>query len=120
MTEQHVEQHQQDDQAGAELGATDNAAANVAPDVAADVLGVGAEDGVSDADRGLEPDPVDDATPGDVSRTGAHTLVEPEDLVHAHGQDVTEVTLAQAKADLAADRAAAIRSAVPAQPDVDA
>ena len=122
MTEQNGERHSEgdeQDQVGAEVGATDNAAANAAPEVAADVLGVGAEDGVSDEDRGLGEDPIRDGTEGDVSRTGVHTLVEAEDLVHARGQDVTEVTLAQARADLAADRAAAIRSTLPSEPHVD-
>jgi hypothetical protein len=119
MTHQNTEQSEQPE-VGAEAGARDNAAENVAPEVADDVLGIGAEDDVTDEDRGLEGSaPDDDATPGDVSRTGAHTLVDAEDLVHARGQDVTEVTLAQARADLAADRAAAIRSALPPEPNID-
>jgi len=118
MSQQSDERYGQD-QVGAETGANDNASANVAPQVAADVLGAGAEDGVSDEDRGLGPDADDAGARGDLSRTGAHTLVDAEDLVHARGQDVTEVTLAQARADLAADRDAAIRSALPPEPDLD-
>ena len=107
MTEQSGQPNAQD-QVGPEVGATDNAAANAAPEVADQVLG--AEDDVTDEDLGLGPDTAGDGVEGDVSRTGARTLVEAEDLVHARGQDVTDVTLAQARADLATDRAEAIRS----------
>jgi hypothetical protein len=109
MTE-HSGQRGAQDQVGPEAGATDNATANAAPEVADEVLGAGAEDDVTDEDLGLGPDTADDGVEGDVSRTGARTLVEAEDLVHARGQDVTDVTLAQARADLATDRAEAIRS----------
>src|SRR5947208_2098169 len=80
-------------------GARDNAADNAAADVADDVLGEHAEDGVTDADRGLSPDEHHHREHGDLHqpRTGAEQPWDPEDLVHARGEDATTATLAQAE-----------------------
>ena len=108
-------------------GASDNAAENADPQVRDDVLGRGAQEGVTDADRGLDAGPglgsdrgldADDAgsrAPGDTTqpRTGAETPVDAEDLVHARGQDITEATLRQAREDLDAEGSAAVEREVP-------
>jgi hypothetical protein len=103
---------------GPSSGASDNAAENADPQVRDDVLGRGAQEGVTDADRGLGADGEDDAgsrAPGDTRqpRTGAETPVDAEDLVHARGQDVTQVTLEQAREDLDAEGAVAVEREVP-------
>ena len=95
-------------------GASDNAADNAAPQVRDDVLGRGAREGVSDDVR----DPDGDAgtrAPGDTTqpRTGAETRVDPEDLVRARGQDVTDATLQRAREDLDSQGAAAVEREVP-------
>lgn len=99
---------------GPASGASDNAAENAAPQVRDDILGRGAEDGVTDADRGLDGSSSSRA-PGDTTqpRTGAETPVDPEDLVHARGQDVTEATLRQASEDLDAHGSSAVEREVP-------
>jgi len=108
-------------------GASDNAAENADPQVRDDVLGRGAQEGVTDADRGLGTDPglgtdrghgaADAASraPGDTTqpRTGAETPVDAEDLVHARGQDVTDATLRRAREDLDAEGSAAVDREVP-------
>jgi hypothetical protein len=96
-------------------GASDNAAENADPQVRDDVLGRGAEEGVTDADRGLGADDAGTRAPGDTTqpRTGAETPVDAEDLVHARGQDVTRVTLQQAREDLDAQGGAAVEREVP-------
>jgi hypothetical protein len=96
-------------------GAADNAAENADPKVRDDVLGLGAQEGVTDADRGLGPDDVGTRAAGDTTqpRTGAESPVDPEDLVHARGQDVTDATLRRAEEDLDADGAAAVEREVP-------
>jgi len=101
---------------GPASGASDNATENADPQVRDDVLGRGAQEGVSDADRGLDGD--DDAgsrAPGDTTqpRTGAETPVDAEDLVHARGQDVTDATLRRAQEDLDAQGRAAVEREVP-------
>ncbi len=95
-------------------GASDNAAENAAPQVRDDVLGVGAQDGVTPADRGPDAD-AGSRAPGDTTqpRTGAETPVDAEDLVHARGQDVTEATLRRAEEDLDAQGPAAVEREVP-------
>jgi hypothetical protein len=106
---------------GPASGASDNAAENADPQVRDDVLGRGAQEGVTDADRGLGADrgfDADDAVsraPGDTTqpRTGAETPVDAEDLVHARGQDVTEATLQRAREDLDAEGSAAVEREVP-------
>ena len=100
---------------GPATGATDNAAENAAPRVRADVLGQGAQDGVSDVDRGLEPAGETSRPAGDTTqpRTGAETPVDAEDLVHARGQDVTDATLRRAQDDLDAQGPAAVEREVP-------
>ena len=101
-------------------GASDNAAENADPQVRDDVLGRGAQEGVTDADRGLGSAQGQDAdagsrAPGDTTqpRTGAETPVDPEDLVHARGQDVTDATLRRAREDLDAEGGAAVEREVP-------
>src|SRR3954451_10383103 len=81
---------------GPEEGATDNASANASPDLAEEILGEHAEDGITDADRGLTPDEHHRA-PGDLHqpRTGAETPVDAEHLVHAGGEPATPATLRQ-------------------------
>jgi hypothetical protein len=111
---------------GPASGASDNAAENADPQMRDDVLGRGAREGVTDADRGLDDDGGLDAdgtldadggsrAPGDTTqpRTGAETPVDAEDLVHARGQDVTQVTLQQAREDLDPQGAAAVEREVP-------
>jgi hypothetical protein len=100
---------------GPAWGAADNAAANASPDVADDVLGEHAEDGVSDADRGLTPDDHHHRAPGDLHqpRTGAEQPWDAEDLVHARGEDATPVTLEQAEQDLDREGPEAIEREVP-------
>ena len=121
MSDQRIEQHggvggQVD---GPEEGASDNARANAAPAVADEILGEHAEDGVTDADRGLAPDQHHHRAPGDLHqpRTGAEQPWDAEDLVHARGEDVTPATLEQARDDLDAEGAEAIEREVP---DLDA
>src|SRR3954462_11558045 len=99
---------------GPQWGAADNASANASPGLAGEILGEHAEDGVTDADRGLTPDEHHRA-PGDLHqpRTGAETPVDAEDLVHARGEDVTPATLRQAQEDLDRKGPAAIRAEVP-------
>lgn len=116
MSDQRIEQHggaggQVD---GPEQGARDNAADNADPGLAPRILGEHAEDGVTDADRGLVPDRHDRA-PGDLHqpRTGAEQPWDAEDLVHARGEDVTPATLAQARADLDREGAEAVEAEVP-------
>jgi hypothetical protein len=118
MRDQRAEQPGSGQVDGPEEGAADNAAANAAPDVAGDVLGEHARDGVSDADRDLRPEHHHRA-PGDLHqpRTGAETPVDPEDLVHARGQDVTPATLRAAQEDLDAEGAEAIEREVPGLED---
>jgi hypothetical protein len=99
-------------------GGSDNATENADPQVRGDVLGRGAQEGVTDADRGLGANEEDDAgsrAPGDTTqpRTGAETPVDAEDLVHARGQDVTDATLRRAREDLDAEGAAAVEREVP-------
>jgi len=100
---------------GPEWGARDNAADNAAPDVADEVLGEHAEDGVTDADRGLGADEHHHRAPGDLHqpRTGAEQPWDAEDLVHARGDDVTPATLDEARHDLDAEGAEAIEREVP-------
>jgi hypothetical protein len=103
---------------GPSSGASDNAAENADPQVRDDVLARGAQEGVTDADRGLGSGGSDDAgsrAPGDTTqpRTGAETPVDAEDLVHARGQDVTDATLQRARQDLDAEGAAALEREVP-------
>ena len=105
---------------GPSSGASDNAAENADPQVRDDVLGRGAQEGVTDADRGLGTDPGRTAdggsrAPGDTTqpRTGAETPVDAEDLVHARGQDVTDATLRRAREDLDAEGSAAVEREVP-------
>src|SRR4051794_21094452 len=105
---------------GPASGASDNAAENADPQVRDDVLGRGAQEGVSDADRDLDPTDSDSGDagsrpPGDTTqpRTGAETPVDPEDLVHARGQDVTQATVQQAREDLDAQGTAAVEREVP-------
>src|SRR3954453_13066204 len=90
---------------GPAWGAADNAAANASPDHADEILGEHAEDGVTDADRGLTPDEHHHRAAGDLHqpRTGAETPWDPEDLVRARGQDVTPATLRQAQDDLSSE-----------------
>src|SRR3954452_5169591 len=99
---------------GPEEGAADNASSNASPDLAEEILGEHAEDGVTDADRGLIPDEHHRA-PGDLHqpRTGAETPFDAEDLVHARGEDVTPATLREAEADLDAEGREAIEREVP-------
>ena len=106
---------------GPSSGASDNAAENADPQVRDDVLGRGAQEGVTDADRGLGTDRGRGAAdggsrePGDTTqpRTGAETPVDAEDLVHARGQDVTDATLRRAVEDLDAEGSAAVEREVP-------
>jgi hypothetical protein len=100
---------------GPEWGAADNAAANAAPDVADEILGEHAEDGVTDADRGLTPDEHRHRAAGDLHqpRTGAEQPWDAEDLVHARGEDVTPVTLEEAREDLDREGQEAIEREVP-------
>jgi hypothetical protein len=100
---------------GPASGASDNAAENADPQVRDDVLGRGAQEGVTDADRGFSAGDARSRSPGDTTqpRTGAETPVDPEDLVHARGQDVTPATLQQAREDLDAQGPAAIEREVP-------
>jgi hypothetical protein len=100
---------------GPASGASDNAAQNADPQVRDDVLGRGAQEGVTDADRGLDAGGAGTRSPGDTTqpRTGAETPVDPEDLVHARGQDLTQATLQQAREDLDAQGPAAIEQEVP-------
>jgi hypothetical protein len=101
---------------GPSSGASDNAAENANPQVRDDVLGRGAQDGVTDADRGLGADDSSGTrAAGDTTqpRTGAETPVDAEDLVHARGQDVTDATLRQARQDLDAEGPAAVEREVP-------
>ena len=100
---------------GPASGASDNAAENADPQVRDDVLGRGAQEGVTDADRGLGTDEAGTRSPGDTTqpRTGAETPVDAEDLVHARGQDVTEATLRRAQEDLDAQGPAAVEREVP-------
>jgi hypothetical protein len=86
---------------GPASGASDNAAENADPQVRDDVLGRGAQDGVTDADRGLGRGETGSRPEGDTTqpRTGAETPVDAEDLVHARGQDVTDATLRRAQED---------------------
>jgi hypothetical protein len=105
---------------GPESSASDNAAENADPQVRDDVLGRGAQEGVTDADRGLDSDGGDGGdsgsrAPGDTTqpRTGAETPVDAEDLVHARGQDVTDATLRRAREDLDAQGPAAVEREVP-------
>jgi hypothetical protein len=101
---------------GPATGASDNAAENAEPQVRDDVLGRGAQEGVTDADRGLGSDGDGGSrAPGDTAqpRTGAETPVDAEDLVHARGQDVTEATLHRAQEDLDAEGPAAVEREVP-------
>ena len=99
---------------GPEVGAADNAAASAAPDVADEVLGEHARDGVTEAERDLEPQHHHRA-PGDLHqpRTGAEQPFEAEDLVHARGQDATPATLRIAQQDLDADGREAVEHEVP-------
>jgi len=100
-------------------GARDNAAENADPQVRDDVLGRGAQDAVTDADRGLDGDGdganAGSRAPGDTTqpRTGAETPVDAEDLVRARGQDVTDATLQRAQQDLDDQGAAAVEREVP-------
>jgi hypothetical protein len=112
MTDQHSGVGGQVD--GPEWGAADNASANASPDLADEILGKHAEDGVSDADRGLTPEEHHRA-PGDLHqpRTGAETPWDAEDLVHARGEDVTPATLRQAQEDLDREGPEAIEAEVP-------
>jgi hypothetical protein len=105
---------------GPSSGASDNAAENADPQVRDDVLGRGAQEGVTDADRGLgsaqgQGADAGSRAPGDTTqpRTGAETPVDPEDLVHARGQDVTDATLRRAREDLDAEGGAAVEREVP-------
>ena len=112
---------------GPASGASDNAALNADPQVRDDVLGRGAQEGVTDADRGLDAGrglgsdrgvDADDAgsrAPGDTTqpRTGAETPVDAEDLVRGRGQEVTDATLRRAQEDLDAQGAAAVEREVP-------
>src|SRR3954470_4522209 len=100
---------------GPSWGAADNAAANASPDHADEILGEHAEDGVTDADRGLTPDEHHHRAAGDLHqpRTGAETPWDPEDLVRARGQDVTPATLRQAQEDLDREGPAAIEAEAP-------
>ena len=100
---------------GPSSGAADNAAENADPRVRDDVLGLGAQEGVTDADRGLGAEDGGSRAPGDTTqpRTGAETPVDAEDLVHARGQDVTEATLQRAREDLDAEGGAAVEREVP-------
>jgi hypothetical protein len=100
---------------GPASGATDNATQNAAPQVRDDVLGRGAEEGVTDADRGLDDGDAGSRAFGDTTqpRTGAETPVDAEDLVHARGQDVTDATLRRAQDDLDAQGPAAVEREVP-------
>ena len=101
---------------GPSSGASDNAADNADPQVRDDVLGRGAQEGVTDADRGLgSDDDTGSRAPGDTTqpRTGAETAVDAEDLVHARGQDVTDATLRRAQEDLDAEGGAAVEREVP-------
>src|SRR5690349_14339361 len=98
---------------GPATGASDNAAENADPQVRDEVLGRGAQEGVTDADRGLgvgDDDNSGSRPPGDTTqpRTGAETPVDAEDLVHARGQDVTDATLRRAQEDLDEQGAAAV------------
>ena len=115
MSDQRSEQGVGGQLDGPEWGAADNAAANAAPDVADQILGEHAEDGVSDADRGLTPDEHHHRAPGDLHqpRTGAETPWDAEDLVHARGEDVTPATLRQAQEDLDREGPEAIEAEVP-------
>jgi hypothetical protein len=99
---------------GPEWGAADNASSNASPELAGEILGEHAEDGVTDADRGLTPDEHRRA-PGDLHqpRTGAETPFDAEDLVHARGEDVTPATLRQAQEDLDREGPEAIEAEVP-------
>ena len=104
---------------GPASGASDNAAENADPQVRDAVLGRGAQEGVADADRGLDGgetgDTAGSGTPGDMTqpRIGAETPVDPEDLVRARGQDITDVTLRSAQEDLDAHGPAAVEREVP-------
>ena len=100
---------------GPASGPSDNAAENADPQVRDDVLGRGAQEGVTDADRGLDGDDSATRAPGDTTqpRTGAETPVDAEDLVRARGQEVTDATLRRAQEDLDAQGAAAVEREVP-------
>jgi hypothetical protein len=114
MSEQRSDQPGSGQVDGPEWGAADNAAANASPDVADRVLGEHARDGVTDAERDLEPEHHHRA-PGDLHqpRTGAEQPFDAEDLVDARGQDVTPATLRLAQQDLDAEGAEAIEHEVP-------
>jgi hypothetical protein len=117
---------------GPAAGASDNAAENASPDVAGDILGQGATQGTDADDVVSSLDPGDQsAHGGDLSggaltnaglpddtdlsqpRTGAQTPVDPEDLVHASGQDATPATLQTAQERLEREGPAAVESVVP-------
>ena len=100
---------------GPASGASDNAAENADPQVRDDVLGRGAQEGVTDADRGLDGDDGGTRAPGDTTqpRTGAETPVDPEDLVLARGQDVTDATLRSAQEHLDTQGPAVVEREVP-------
>ena len=101
---------------GPAIGASDNAADNADPKVRDDVLGRGAQEGVSDADRGLDGD--DDAgsrAPGDTTqpRTGAETPVDAEDLRARPRAGRHRCDAAPRQEDLDAQGPAAVEREVP-------